>query len=61
MKQRKNYIVQHHEKECASCRNFDSIKESIFFGERGKTKILICMLDHLEVEKAGLCDNYTNR
>lgn len=57
----KNYRVQHHAEKCASCRNFDAIREAIHFGDKGKIKIMICSLDHLEIEKAGVCDFYKSR
>jgi len=61
MKQRKNYHVQHHAAECVSCRNFDAIRESIIPGDKGKQKVFICQLDHLPVEKSGVCDLFNGR
>lgn len=59
MKQRKNYTIQLFLKSCWSCKHRDSIREPIVHGDKGKAKTLICILDHLEVEKAGVCDLYS--
>ena len=61
MKQRKNYIIQLHLRSCWSCKNRDAIRESIIHGDKGKVKFMICMLDHEEVEKSGVCDFYRSR
>jgi hypothetical protein len=54
---RKNYKIQEHDRECSNCRHFDSIKEEIWKGEH-KVRVMICRLDHLPIDKQGVCDNW---
>lgn len=60
-KNRRQYKVRVHDRECSLCFHFDSIKEPVVYGERGKQRIFICRLDHLEVERIGVCDEWNRR
>jgi len=61
MKQRKNYRVQYPSFSCSSCKHFDAIKQPIIYGDKGKEKVFICQLDHIPIEKTGMCDLYEGR